>query len=162
MRRVLDSLGTEKFRKSWASKDRPNVAHIAGAYDDYERVYPWLWVAARHGLAKSEMLTVRWSGVKIDAKPYRLRLEDETLIPLDEADAQDLRRLKLRLPYDGEPPYANKVFSGIDVGKIDTRVMDRWADRAELYRLVPRYADLMLGFAAIDASKFVRFASCIQ
>lgn len=152
---MLDSLDySTKLMKSWAFRDRTVRVFTPGAYDDFERVYAWLWIAAKHGLSKEELLAARWGHFYPAPVPHLL--VDGARLPLDRQDLSDLDALAGRLAV---PPRKDTlVFAGISSYKINNRIMDRWVDRAELARLRPRYEDLVLGFAAMVPEKAVRIS----
>jgi hypothetical protein len=151
LRAVLDSLGDTKF---------PNIdprygktAAVVALLDYYERAYPPLYVLARHGVDRVAATRTMWRDYS--AKQKRLRLPDGSYILLDDQDVADLARVRNRYPH---PAKRTKFMIGSAVHSwlINPRVMERWACRADLRRDPVRYEDLVLGFSALDATRFQR------
>lgn len=152
LRAVIDSLGDSKF----STRDpRSSVTRArAGSDEDfYERTYPVLYVLARHGIPKSALTSVFWSDFSPNEK--RIRLQDGSSVLLSDEDVTDLLRVKNRYP---NPVQMTKRMTGayVDMWRLDARVMERWACRADLRRVPARYDDLVKGFSAIDARPFLR------
>jgi hypothetical protein len=156
LREVIDSLGDSKFPTEDPREQRRKTFRSGVERPDfYERTYPVLWVMARHGVVKKLAVGVTWDDLSLEKKT--LKIADDDIVPLDDQDIADLKKVRSRYP---NPTYHMKYMVGTSVWThhIDPRVMERWACRADLRRVPACYADLVLGFAALDPSTFRRIA----
>lgn len=158
LRRVVDSIdysfGTLKTGPD-LDRDRQYRAFVRHKeFDFFERHYLPLFVFARHGLSKKEAVTVPWSGWKGD----RLHLPDgRSFVLLDKQGVEDLTRLRDWYPSKGSRAHY-LTGARIYVWNIDRRIMERWADRANLRRAPILYDHLRQGFFDLEPARFTRFS----
>lgn len=148
LRAVIDSLSDSKFPTGDPRNQKTRAA--VERQDFFERVYPVLWVLARHGVEKNLAVSAVWKNLSVETKT--LRLADESVVVLDDQDVTDLMRLLNRYPH---PKLMKKYMVGSSVWAhhINSRAMERWACRADLRRDPVRYEDLVLGFFAYDTTR---------
>jgi hypothetical protein len=156
LRRVVESIHYEPGQiPVGPTVNRPDTRALArnSGFDFFDRHYPFLYIAAKHGLSKREAVACMWG--HLDRNQARLSLPTGGFVVLDGQDLADLARLRSWYP----PRVVNHFISGaaITEWKVDSRVMERWACRASLRRVPALYDDLTAGFAKLNPQSSKRF-----